>query len=410
MTASHPSHARHVWGEVWRVLAAAVAGLLMWFIIIAEIENGERIAPSQPWLDGVDLGLGLLSLVLLLLRRRWRFGIALVLALFSVVSISAVGALGIATISLATTRRWAHLAIVAVPWIGGGLVYESLRPSRSGTNLLSNLILTVVVLGLCIAIGFYISVRRDLITTLRDRAETAEREQAMRVAQARANERARIAREMHDVLAHRISLVAMHSGALAYRTDLPPDQLAEAAAVVRDNAHLALGELRDVLGVLREVPDGSGAASGEGAAEETTAGGRMPASPQPTLRDLGGLLEESRAAGAEVRLSAVAENLAEVPETVSRNAFRIIQETLTNARKHAPGVPVDLTVGGAQGEGVSITVRNGMPAGGHSTPLPPSGMGLTGLAERAHLSGGTLTYGADRAGAFVVRAWLPWAP
>ena len=102
------------------------------------------------------------------------------------------------------------------------------------------------------AVGLYIGARRELIATLRDRADRAEREQAMRVAQARTNERARIAREMHDVLAHRISLVAMHAGALGYRTDLSRDETKRAADVISQNAHQALVDLREILGVLRD--------------------------------------------------------------------------------------------------------------------------------------------------------------
>ena len=108
--------------------------------------------------------------------------------------------------------------------------------------------------GDLLATGMYIGARRELVASLHDRAERAEREQALRVEQAQANERARIAREMHDVLAHRMSLVAMHAGALAYRTDLSPEQTRHAAEVIQANAHRALADLREVLGLLREAP------------------------------------------------------------------------------------------------------------------------------------------------------------
>ena len=101
----------------------------------------------------------------------------------------------------------------------------------------------------------YIGARRDLLATLQERAERAEREQGMRVEQAQVTERARIAREMHDVLAHRLSLVAMNAGALEYCRGLSEAEVAEAAAIIRLNAHRALADLRQILGVLRAVRD-----------------------------------------------------------------------------------------------------------------------------------------------------------
>src|SRR6478752_4277630 len=213
----------------------------------------------------------------------------------------------------------------------------------------------------------------------------------MRVVQAQVAERARIAREMHDVLAHRISLVAMHSGALAYRTDLTPEQVSETAEVVRESANQALTELRAVLGVLRDVP-------GSGAPADGT-----PQPPQPTLADLEALVAEARSGGTTVRLDRSGD-LERVPEQVSRGAYRIVQEGLTNARKHAPGAAV------------RVTVRNPVPRGGGEAAdgirqdvTVGAGLGLLGLTERAVLAGGELTYGPDRAGDFVLTARLPWS-
>src|SRR4029453_2338244 len=156
--------------------------------------------------------------------------------------------------------------------------------------------------------------------------------------------RARIAREMHDVRAHRISLLSLHAGALEFRPEAPPEEVARAAAVIRASAHQALEDLRAVIGVLRGGPDGEG-----------------PHPPQPTVAALPGLLEESRAAGmrlhAEIRLA----DLAAVPDAIGRHALRIRQEALTHARKHAPPAAVDLRVEGAPGEGLAIEVRNPAP-------------------------------------------------
>jgi signal transduction histidine kinase len=102
------------------------------------------------------------------------------------------------------------------------------------------------------------------------------------------------------------------------------------------------------------------------------------------------------------------DGLPDLSEQVSRHGYRIAQEALTNARKHAPGEPVTLTVTGHHGEGISITVRNGIPRNDAPGRLPPSGLGLMGLTERVGLIGGNLTYGVDRRGEYAVRAWLPW--
>ncbi|MCK6210290.1 hypothetical protein KZX45_07000 [Georgenia sp. EYE_87] len=254
----------------------------------------------------------------------------------------------------------------------------------------------LAVYATCVALGFYVGARRELVANLHERAVTAEREQALRADAAREAERTRIAREMHDVLAHRISLVAMHAGALAYRTDLSGEETAQAAGVIQDNAHLALTELRQVLGVLRP---GDGGASAE--------------PPQPTLAQLEPLLAETAGTGTTVRLDVAglpggdASALAALPVTSSRTAYRILQEALTNARKHAPGAPVDVRLGGGPGGLLTIEVHNGAAAAPREAP-PGAGVGLTGLTERAELLGGVLEHGFGPDGSFAVRAWLPW--
>ena len=141
--------------------------------------------------------------------------------------------------------------------------------------------------GVVVAIGLYLGARRDLIASLHDRAERAEREQALQVSTARAGERTRIAREMHDVLAHRMSLVAVHAGALAYRTDLSAAETRETAAIIQANSQRALADLREILGLLRDTERGIDVTDHR---------------PQPTLGDLDSLLDDERAAGAHVTL------------------------------------------------------------------------------------------------------------
>lgn len=203
--------------------------------------------------------------------------------------------------------------------------------------------------------------------------------------QARLAERAAIAREMHDVLAHRISLLTMLAGGLAHRTDLSAEETRTTALAIQENAHQSLAELRAVLGGLRTE--------------------NAPEAPQPTLDDLDALFEEVRGAGQRVEVVEDLSDRERLPSQVGRHAYRIVQEALTNARKHAPGGVVDLRLSGAPGEGLHITARNSDPR------LPPprdgGGLGLVGLEERIRMAGGSLRHGADN-GVFVLDARLPW--
>jgi signal transduction histidine kinase len=255
-----------------------------------------------------------------------------------------------------------------------------------------NAIFGVLVLGGVVAWGMFVRARRQLVFSLRDRAQRAETEQQLRVEQARQQERARIAREMHDVLAHRISLLSLHAGALEFRPDASAEEIERAAGVIRASAHQALEDLREVIGVLRENP-------GDGAPER----------PQPTLGDLPALIDESRAAGVRVTYGARLAEGAAVPDGMGRNAYRIVQEGLTNARKHAHGSAVEVWLEGGPGEGLAIEVRNRLPVGaGAVADIPGTGTGIVGLAERASLAGGRLEHGRTEAGDYRLWAWLPW--
>ncbi|WP_406831496.1 histidine kinase [Pedococcus sp. KACC 23699] len=386
---------RTAWGETWRLLLALGAGILLFGMVLTEADApGARPVPEV--VPFIELVLGVAAIALVPLRRRFPLPVAVATAAFSGASSMAAGAALLTLVSLSTHRQWRPVAVAAGVSVLGGFTYEALRPSVEGLWAgLATIALGGLMVALVVAIGYYIGARRDLVVSLHDRADTAEREQASRVAEARANERALIAREMHDVLAHRISLVAMHSGALAYRTNLSAEETTQTASVIRDNAHLALTELREVLGVLRDPSAG------------TEAPGVEP--PQPTLAAVQTLVDEEVALGRDVRASIRVADLESAPTALSRNAFRIIQECLTNARKHAPGVPVALTVTGGPGAGLDIRLSNAVPVMAPTAhPMPRSGMGLAGVTERAVLSGGELTFGTDRRGEFVVRARLPW--
>ena len=371
------------WGHVWRyLLAFAISGLAWGEIAYREWQSG------TPWF-WIDLAAGILSLPLAHYRRRWPMGIALVLTLFGLFSMSSAGPAVLAVVSLFTRRNLRQIIPIAVLNIVCGQIYTAVQPAAgqdpAWVSFTFNIVLTVAI----VAFGMYIGSRRELIWTLQERARQAEAEQELRVVHAQSAERERIAREMHDVLAHRISLVTMHAGALAYRTDLPPEQVRETAKLIQTKAHEALADLRQVLGMLR---------SEEG----------VPDRPQPTLADLDTLMDEARTSGMVVDYTNGL-NGSRPSEQVGRTVYRIVQEALTNARKHAGGTHVSVTLQGEPERGLTVVIGNAKPVGvPHRPAVPGSRLGLVGLRERAALTGGTLTIDeTDRS--FTLRGWLPWA-
>jgi signal transduction histidine kinase len=330
---------------------------------------------------------GVVACLALWWRRRWPLGLGLASLPLLAVTSSAGPAGVIILYTVAAYRRWQLAFLVAAAQV-------ALLPLERAINSQGNSLTVYYLTGtlgpaVVVAWGMF---RRSRRQAQRERARRAEAEEQLRVEQIRYAERTRIAREMHDVLEHRISLLSLHAGALEFRPDAPPEEVARAAAVIRASAHQALEDLRAVIGVLRDTTDGQG-----------------PQPPQQTLAALPGLLEESRAAGMRIHAEIRLPDLAAVPDTIGRHALRIIQEALTNARKHATSAPVKLRLDGGPGDGLAIEVRNPSPvlATGESK-IPGTGTGLLGLAERATLSGGHLEHGLDEHGDFRLRAWLPW--
>ncbi|MEV4640886.1 histidine kinase [Actinoplanes sp. NPDC049548] len=346
---------------------------------------------TPTWLILGDLAIGVVFSVSLWWRRRWPVHLAAGVLVFGTVSVTIAIAALVILFSVGVHRRFAVTAVVTVAGLATNAAFCVIRPEND-TPVLESLFWSIAILLIVQLWAMIVRARRQLVVSLRDRADRAEAEQQLRVAQARALERTRIAREMHDVLAHRISLLSLHAGALEIRPDAAPAEVASAAGVIRASAHQALQDLREVIGVLREP-----------------AGDAPPERPQPTLHELPALADESRAAGVKIRLDVQVDEPQEVPAGTGRTAYRIVQEGLTNARKHAPGTAVRVAVGGAAGKGITIDIRNPAPVG-RPVPaaLPGAGTGLIGLAERATLAGGRLTHGRSADGDFVLAAWLPW--
>jgi signal transduction histidine kinase len=369
------------WSHAWRVVLMLSISALV-FVPAEPVESR-----TAAWWPVLDVVLGLVAYVLVFLRRRHPVGIALVLTALSAVCGVAGGPAVLATVSLATRRRWREIALVGSLGFAASEVFSTVTASASDPFWII-LVANAVATGALLGWGMYIGSRRELIWTLRSRAERAEAEQELRVAQARGQEQARIAREMHDVLAHRISQISMHAGALAFREDLSAEETRASAAVIRDKAHEALVDLRGVLGVLRD------AATGE----------RLRA-PQPTYDDLHALVGEAMDSGLRVELRERVDGRP-VPDAVGRTVYRIVQEGITNARKHAPGALLTVEVTGSPDDGVEIVLDN--PVGFRPTGTPGAGLGLIGLTERVELRGGRLRAGVT-GGRFVLRGWIPWA-
>ncbi len=358
------------------------------FSVLTLLDGLERHLAPAPL--AVDLALGGLSCLGVWLRRRWPVGFAVIVGLFSVYSISASGVALIALFTVAVHRRFAVVGSIAAWYALVSLLTPLVRPDIQVSHW-SQIVLGVVCIAAVLAWGMFVRARRQ---SAHERALRVESERELRVAQARQLERNRIAREMHDVLAHRLSLLSLHAGALELHPDAAPEEVARAAGVIRDSAYQALEDLREVIGVLRAARAGVDRRD------------QAPERPQPTLVDLPDLVDQSRRAGMRVRLDCQVDELAAAPAAVGRSAYRIVQEGLTNARKHARDAEVSVVVHGAAGDGLTVEIRNPCVMG--TAGIPGGGSGLIGLAERAALAGGRLEHGPTPAGDFRLWAWLPW--
>jgi signal transduction histidine kinase len=338
----------------------------------------------------VDVASGTLACVLLWRRRRWALGVAVACLVLGTLSISATPAGLIALFSLAVHRPVRQTLLVVALWIPSILLFAVYSPTTDALSVVVRVIpLVLAVTGW----GMFLRARRQILLSLRERAVRAEADQRLHEDGARRAERTRIAREMHDVLAHRISLLALHAGALEVRPDLPPEKVRETAELLRSTARQALEELRGVIGLLREDPG-----------EKPT-----PPAPQPTLSDIRRLVEETRLAGTKIDFEMDVQHADAVSTALGRDAYRVVQEALTNIGKHASGTASRVRVTGGPEDGLHISVRNRKPLQANTGPvLPESGAGLLGLQERVDLAGGTLVHGPDGSGDFVVDAELTW--
>lgn len=276
-----------------------------------------------------------------------------------------------------------------VGWVLVGVVtVVAFRPwTLPGTEIVGSAVVTTV---LPTVLGLYHGARRRLMHALRERAERAEHEQHLLAEQARADERTRLASEMHDVVTHRVSLMVLQAGALGVTAQEAATR--SAAEELRANGCQALEELRDLVGVLRRAE-----------AEREDYGDPATAAPL-TLSEL---VEQSEAVGVPVELVEEG-NRAMVSPAVGRTAYRVVQEALTNVHKHAWGARVRVSARYG-GDRVRLNISNTVADGSldHGLADSGSGAGLLGLKQRVEMVGGTLRAEAIPGGGFEVDATLP---
>ncbi len=392
MADSTPSARLDLTTDLACVLLSAAGGLLLLVSSVGAQGAGWISGPALVAF-GVDAGIGVLASAMLWFRRRWPVGVAVAMLVPMVLSRSAQFASVVSVFNVSLRRRPATAVAVALAhqgaFIGFSLLWVT-YPLWAACLWVLSYHVTVV------ALGMYAGARRGLVASLRERVHQAEAAQQLMVGQARRSERAAIAVEMHDVLAHRVSLMALQAGALEVRPDLPADEVAKTAGLIRSTARQAMTELREIIGVLHD---------GEHA--------EAPLAPQPTLCDIGALVDGYRKAGLKVGLEMTVDEPDAVPRPLGRDAYRIVREALTNVSKHAGTTAAAVLLSGGAGKGLLVEVRNRLPvdgvlAGEPAGKLPGSGLGLVSLAERVALAGGTLAHGPDGGGDFVLTAAFPW--
>ncbi|MET7694069.1 sensor histidine kinase [Streptomyces canus] len=288
----------------------------------------------------------------------------------------------LALFALAVDRRARAAVGCAVAALGGNLFSYRSTSLWTAQSYASTLLLPI----LAVVVGLWLGNRRRLLEALAADVEHLRVEADLREEAAQAAERSRIAAEMHDVLAHRLSLIALHTGVLVTRSDTLPAPVAERLGLLRGTSVEALADLRDVLGALHDT---AGTQSGAGLA--------------PVLREVRELTDEARAAGQHVDL--VIEGVpGQAPTTHRLAAYRLVQEALTNARKHAAGAPVTVCVDyRPPATLVEVTNAPGTPR----TDTVSSGYGLVGLRARVTALGGRLSAGPAGGGAWRLTARIP---
>ncbi|MEV6313912.1 histidine kinase [Streptomyces sp. NPDC051776] len=403
------------------------------------------------------VALGVVAGSALVLRRRWPIAVVLVSIAVTPAEMGfLLGVVGLYTLAASDVPRRITVILAGMSMTGTLLItfisfHQDMRNDGYGPPVwVSTLVSVLMAIGLTapsLLLGLYAGARRRLVESLRERADGLERELSLlaeraeeRAEWARNEERTRIAREMHDVVAHRVSLMVVHAAALQAVAQKDPERAVRNAALVGDMGRQALNELREMLGVLRTEDrlaaparlaefatwrggpeaDGNGAAAvadggtgtravSRGAGSGATARSVTAAAQEtdgPSLSELEALIGQSRAAGMTVELSVEGDRRTYTAR-VERTAYRVVQEALTNVHKHAAGAKARVRLAHREAE-VAVQVENGPPAEDVAGAcLPSGGNGLVGMRERVTALGGGFVFGPTDAGGFRVSAVLP---
>ncbi len=386
-----------------------------------------------PWAAGVVFGL--LAGSVLVVRRKWPIAVVLVAIAVTPAQMGfLMGIVGLYTLAASELPRRIIGSLAGMSLLGTLIVtFVRVRQDMASDDLdigdwfipFAAIATSLGVTAPPVLLGLYVGARRRLMESLRERADSLERELQLlaeraeeRAEWARGEERTRIAREMHDVVAHRVSLMVVHAAALQAVARKDPEKAVKNAALVGDMGRQALTELREMLGVLRAGADGGRAAraavplaavgvAAAAAASRAAEDGERPAE-GPCLSELEELIGQSTAAGMVVALSVEGEERSYAPE-VESTAFRVVQEALTNVHKHAAGAKTYVRLAHRVSE-IAMQVENEPPpevSSASSARLPSGGNGLVGMKERVSALGGVFVSGPTDAGGFRVSAVIP---
>jgi signal transduction histidine kinase len=376
---------------------------------------------------------GLVAGSVLLLRRRWPISVVLVSIAVAPAQMGyLMGIVGLYTLAASELPRRIIGALAGMAMVGT-LIVTFVRSHQDVANdglKIGDWLVPVVAITTSLGVtapplllGLYVGARRRLMESLRERADSLERELQLlaeraeeRAEWARNEERTRIAREMHDVVAHRVSLMVVHAAALQAVARKDPEKAVRNAALVGDMGRQALTELREMLGVLRSgeglerrvqgVPLAAVGVAAAVAASRAAEGAG--AADGPCLSELEELIGQSAAAGMVVNLSVEGDARLYGAE-VEQTAFRVVQEALTNVHKHAAGAKTHVRLA-HRGDEVAMQVENEPPpepASGSEVRFPSGGNGLLGMKERVAALGGVFVSGPTEAGGFRVSAVIP---
>lgn len=374
--------------DLSRLIDSAV---LLLVSVIAVVGAGLRADPSSR-VAAVALAVAA-SAVLVLRRRAPTLTLAvsggLVLALFAVdhaAGTIAVVAPAAALYSLALVRGRGHVVLGAVAAAAAVVVADILFVGGHAHTLTLQTVGHAAQVAVPVLAGEALRNHRSYLRLLLERVELAERTREEEAQRRTEQERLRIARELHDVVAHTLTTINVQAGVAKHLLERRPEHAEGALATIESASHDALQELRAILGVLREP--------GEGGA---------PLAPAPDLATVEALVEQARAGG-EVRLQVVGKQPERIPEAVQLAAYRIVQESLTNSRRHAPGVPAEITIAFGD-DRLRLTIEN--PAVNGHDGRSETGTGIVGMRERALALGGILE-ASPCDGRFRVSAELPY--